>query len=176
MSSLKAQKQPQPQLQLLLGTLFSSPYALEAAAACLPALRAQQPKPLEAQQHHEREAHLADPVFGPRAPQITQQHVVESLLHSLLLASRERIPGFGYLCQSQQRGSSHGTFSSPLLRLLRRVCLWYYYRVMFDPLDQLLALTSGCELLFQLMTPHQQLSCMADILLVLACPALEEHW
>jgi hypothetical protein len=47
---------------------------------------------------------------------------------------------------------------------------------MFDPLDQLLALTSSCELLFQLMTPHQRLSCMADILLVLACPALEEHW
>jgi hypothetical protein len=48
---------------------------------------------------------------------------------------------------------------------------------MFDPLDQLVALSSSYELLFQLMTPHQQLSCMADILLVLACPALQaDRW
>jgi hypothetical protein len=63
---------------------------------------------------------------------------------------------------------------SPLLRLLRHVSLWWYYRVTLDPLEQLVALSSSYELLFQLMTPHQQLSCMADILLVLACPALQD--
>jgi hypothetical protein len=40
----------------------------------------------------------------------------------------------------------------------------------------LLALNSSYELLFQLMTPHQQLSCMADVLLVMACPTLQGKW
>jgi hypothetical protein len=46
---------------------------------------------------------------------------------------------------------------------------------MFDPLEELVALSSSYELVFQLMTPHQQLSCMADILLVLACPVLQDQ-
>jgi hypothetical protein len=125
-------------------------------------------------------------LFGPRVPRPKQQHVTEKQLHALLISHLSRTPGFQHLLQfrtaagqadKQPAPAADAAASSPpLLRLLRRVCLWYYYRAMFDPLDQLLALTSGCELLFQLMTPHQQLSCMADILLVLACPALEEHW
>jgi hypothetical protein len=85
------------------------------------------------------------------------------------------------LCKRQQHAKQHtGTeqpaeLESPLLRLLRRVSLWWYYHVMFDPLEQLVALSSSYELLFQLMTPHQQLSCMANILLVLACPVLQEQ-
>jgi len=66
-------------------------------------------------------------------------------------------------------------YSSPLVCLLRRVALWYYDRVMFDPLDQLVQLNSSYELLFQLLTPHEQLSCMEDILMMLACPDLAQH-
>jgi hypothetical protein len=90
------------------------------------------------------------------------------------------------MCKPQQHSSGSASskggqneqpaaLNKPLLCLLRRVTLWYYYRVMFDPLDQLLALNSSYELLFQLLTPHQQLSCMADVLLVLACPTLEDQ-
>jgi hypothetical protein len=132
------------------------------------------------------QACLQDPsFFGPDASKVTQQAATAAQLHALLLSNCSRALGFSQLLklhnqthyqQSSVSSSTAGgssAFHSPLLRLLRRVALWWYYRVMFDPLDQLVALSSSYELLFQLMTPHQQLSCMADILLVLACPALE---
>jgi hypothetical protein len=121
---------------------------------------------------------------------VTEKDVRKAQLHALAISNRERAPGFSHLLKLCTAGKRAGTassgvavedacsaaFNSPLLRLLRRVALWWYYRVMFDPLDQLVALSSSYELLFQLMTPHQQLSCMADILLVLACPALQKQW
>jgi hypothetical protein len=145
----------------------------------------------KAQQHFEQQQHRQDAsFFGPGAPQVTDKQVTEAQQHELLLSHNERTPGFAHVLQSCKAGlGAHAStvdtssdekqqpaaFQSPLLRLLRRVSLWWYYRVMFDPLEQLVALSSSYELLFQLMTPHQQLSCMAEILLVLACPALQEH-
>jgi hypothetical protein len=100
--------------------------------------------------------------------------VINAQLHALLISNTNRLPGFSGLLQQQHLQDTDK--SSNLLCLLRRVVLWYYYRVMYDPLDQLLALNSSYELLFQLMTPHQQLSCMADVLLVMACPTLQGKW
>jgi hypothetical protein len=146
----------------------------------------------EAQQQHERKLHLQDQsLFGPHAVRVTENDVCRAQLHALAISNSERAPGFSHLLKLYTAGTRAGNtssgaavedessaaFHSPLLRLLRRVALWWYYRVMFDPLDQLVALSSSYELLFQLMTPHQQLSCMADILLVLACPALQaDRW
>jgi hypothetical protein len=125
-------------------------------------------------------------LFGPRMPRVDDQQLTEVQLHALLVNSICRDPGLGQLLhfctattldastQGAEAGQPAATQEGPLLRLLRRVALWWYYRVMFDPLDQLLALSSSYELLFQLMSPHQQLSCMADILLLLACPLLGE--
>jgi hypothetical protein len=145
----------------------------------------------KAQQHFEQQQHRQDTsLFGPGAPHVTDKQVTEAQQHALLLSHNERTPGFAHVLQSCKAGlgphastvdtssdekQQPAAFESPLLRLLRRVSLWWHYRVMFDPLEQLVALSSSYELLFQLMTPHQQLSCMADILLVLACPALEEQ-
>jgi hypothetical protein len=137
----------------------------------------------EAQQLFERHQHLQDPsLFGPAAPPVMPWQLPLSAVNALLLNSSKE-PGFSRLhefCRpgaaAQASGSGTSSTDAPLLRLLRRVALWYYSRVMFDPLEQLLAVTRDCELLFQLMTPHQQLSCMADILVVLACPVLlQEH-
>jgi hypothetical protein len=144
----------------------------------------------KAQQHFEQQQHLQDgSIFGPKAPKATRQSAAEAQLHALLYSHSNTNPGFSYMLKThaavhdtaQQSSKPAGkqavqsACESPLLRLLRRVSLWWYYRVMFDPLEQLVALSSSYELLFQLMTPHQQLSCMADILLVLACPALQEQ-
>jgi hypothetical protein len=97
-------------------------------------------------------------------------------VQALLISNTRRLPGFTGLLQQHPLDLLDLRKLSPLLSLLRPVTLWYYYRVMFDPLDQLLALNSSYELLFQLLTPHQQLSCMADVLLVLACPTLQDDW
>jgi hypothetical protein len=138
------------------------------------------------QQCYEQQVHLQDPtVFGPEAPLVTERNVIEAQLNALLLSNSSKHPGFAQL-QSLCATRSAGTpgqeqqlhlwgVNAPLMCLLRRVTLWYYYRVMFDPLNQLLALNSSYELLFQLMTPHQQLSCMADVLTVLACPVLQDQ-
>jgi len=148
------------------------------------------PSTQDAQQYFERAVHLqSNGVFGPHAPKTNSAQAKSAELHALLLSHSKRVPGLSEvlrLCKSHQqsskKASSHeqqqpSPCSSPLLRLLRRVSLWYYYRVMFDPLDQLVQLNSSYELLFQLLTPHQQLSCMADILLVLSCPALAgQRW
>jgi len=79
--------------------------------------------------------------------------------------------------QSQHAGStSVGLvgFTAPLVRLLRRVALWYYYQVAYSSPAQLAELQwrLQTELLFQLMVPHSQLAAMSDVLVVLACPAL----
>ena len=145
--------------------------------------------PAKAQQAFELQLHQQDPtVFGPAAPQATEKQAIEAQQQAILLSHSDKTPGLQQLLQActatkasststteQPASGASSAFDGPLLRLLRRVALWWYYRVMFDPLEQLLALSSSYELLFQLMTPHQQLSCMADILLVLACPALEQH-
>jgi hypothetical protein len=134
-----------------------------------------------AQQHYEQKVaiHASAPLFGTNAPKAKQQkHALEAQISALLHSNSSKAPGFSQLVSMLQAPNADGAvegFESPLLRLLRRVSLWWYYRVMFDPLEQLVALSSSHELLFQLMTPHQQLSCMADILLVLACPVLHEH-
>ena len=136
----------------------------------------------KAEQHFERSLQQQEPgAFGPDPPANNQKAALKSLLNALAFSNSKRTPGFGCLpalLQQQdplQQGDTQRAFDSALLRLLRRVSLWWYYRVMFDPLEQLVALSSSYELLFQLMIPHQQLSCMADILLVLACPALQEQ-
>jgi hypothetical protein len=149
------------------------------------------PAPLEGQQHYERKIHQQFPaLFGPKAPDSSPQRAAESFIQALLSSNKHKTPGFAHLlqlCKLQQHSSGSTevisgqreqaeSLNRPLLCLLRRVVLWYYYRVMYDPLDQLLALNSSYELLFQLMTPHQQLSCMADVLLVMACPTLQETW
>jgi hypothetical protein len=137
---------------------------------------------------------LSPEVFGPALPRVSDKRLTEAQLHALLASSNSKTPGFRQLLQFSRLASTHSSKAdgvdsdfedevppteqqqeSPLLRLLRRVSLWWYYRVMFDPLAQLVALSSSYELLFQLMTPHQQLSCMADILLVLACPFLDHQ-
>jgi hypothetical protein len=133
-----------------------------------------------AQQHYEQKVaiHASVPLFGPSAPKAKQHKALEAQIHALLHSNSSKVPGFSQLVSMLQAPNAGGAvegFDSPLLRLLRRVSLWWYYRVMFDPLEQLVALSSSYEQLFQLMTPHQQLSCMADILLVLACPVLHEH-
>jgi hypothetical protein len=145
----------------------------------------------KAGQLFEKQQHLRDPtLFGPRIARVKEKHVTEAQVHALLISNISRSPGFQNILQyrikpqaepqtdakKQQGQQKPQPPDTPLLRLLRRVALWWYYRVMFDPLDQLVALSSSYELLFQLMTPHQQLSCMADILLVLACPTLDEKW
>lgn len=135
----------------------------------------------KAQQQFEQQMHLRQPgLFGPAAPRVTQQQVLECHVHALL-ANQSKTPGFSQLLTLMETSSEGGqeqqqAFNSPLLRLLRRVAHWWYYDVMFAPLDQLLQLSSNYELLFQLLTPHQQLSCMADILLLLACPVLGDDW
>jgi hypothetical protein len=138
--------------------------------------------PNKSEQHFERSLQQQEPgVFGPDAPANNQKAALKSLLNALAFSNSNRTPGFGGLqamlqqLDPQQQANKQRAFDSALLRLLRRVSLWWYYRVMFDPLEQLVVLSSSYELLFQLMTPHQQLSCMADILLVLACPALQEQ-
>ena len=137
---------------------------------------------------------LSPEVFGPALPRVSDKRLTEAQLHALLASSNSKTPGFRQLLQFSRLASTHSSKAdgvdsdfedevppteqqqeSPLLRLLRRVSLWWYYRVMFDPLAQLVALSSSYELLFQLMTPHQQLSCMADILLVLPCPFLDHQ-
>ena len=159
-------------------------------------LAGREPNTATASQLYERQQHLQDPgLFGPRAPKVKQKQVTEAQLHSLIISNSEKLPGFAELielCKPPAVADSGNHLNtpadtggvtdyqsteacSPLLRLLRRVSLWWYYRVMFDPLEQLVALSSSYELLFQLMTPHQQLSCMADILLVLACPVLQDQ-
>jgi hypothetical protein len=60
--------------------------------------------------------------------------------------------------------------NSPLVLLLRRVANWWLYHVAYDAPAHVAWLARDCELLFRLMAPQQQLACMADILLVLACP------
>lgn len=141
-----------------------------------------------AQQYTEQQQHLQDgKVFGPQAPKVSPQSVVKAQIHALLHGHSNATPGFSHMLQTHaavhsdtpQRDAgqqpAESVFESPLLRVLRRVSLQWYYRVMFDPLEQLVAISSSYELLFQLMTPHQQLSCMANILLVLACPVLQEQ-
>jgi hypothetical protein len=142
------------------------------------------PSSIEAGQAYERALHLAHPgFFGRHAPKVTQQHVTESLVHSLLLSNSSKVPGFSGLLQQhgvRATDASDGAAAAsvaakpPLVQLLSRVAVRYYYHVMHNPLDVLLQLTAGCELLFQLLSPHQQLSCMADILMVLSCPTLEK--
>jgi hypothetical protein len=135
------------------------------------------------QQYYEQHVHLHDPtVFGPQAPLVTEKGVTEAQLSALLISNSSKNPGFEQLqklctpLHDQQQQQQQWAVNSHLMGLLRRVALWYYYHVMYDPLDQLLALNSSYELLFQLMTPHQQLSCMADVLTVLACPVLQHKW
>jgi hypothetical protein len=142
----------------------------------------------KAGQLYELQQHLRDPtLFGPRITRAKEKLVTEAQLHALLISNTSRSPGFHNILQYRNKpqaesqadakkkpGQQKPQSNTPLLRLLRRVALWWYYRVMFDPLDQLVALSSSYELLFQLMTPHQQLSCMADILLVLVCPVLDD--
>jgi hypothetical protein len=138
------------------------------------------------QQYYEQHLHLQDPtVFGPHAPLVTEKSVIDAQLNALLISNSSNHPGFqqlqklctlqGHIAALNNQQQRIWAVDTPLMRLLRRAALWYYYRVMFDPLDQLLALNSSYELLFQLMTPHQQLSCMADVLTVLACPVLQDQ-
>lgn len=159
-------------------------------------LAGSQPNLEDAEQLFERAQHLADPsLFGPRAPKTTAASVTEATLHALWFSGSSRVPGFDGLLDyigfedssssgsdgggdgaKQQEGGAGGASNpdrrSPIMRLLARVAARYAYHVLCDPLEQLLALTQDCELLFQLLTPHQQLTCMADIVAGLSCPAL----
>eukprot|EP00775_Hariotina_reticulata_P004147 gene4147-4396_t len=93
---------------------------------------------------------------------------------SATAATAAAAPG---VTQSKDAGSvSIGLvgINSPLVRLLQRVALWYYYQVAYSSPAQLAELQwrLQTELLFQLLMPHSQLAAMSDVLVMLACPGL----
>jgi hypothetical protein len=128
--------------------------ATDTGEQLLSKLAGREPNAATASQLFERQRHLQDPgLFGPRTPKIKQKHVTEAQLHSLIISNSEKSPGFAELIAlysppaiaDKQGGPRDQSTEAcrPLLRLLRRVSLWWYYRVMFDPLEQLVALGSS---------------------------------
>jgi hypothetical protein len=141
--------------------------------------------------HFEAALHLADPsLFCLTQHQQQQQQQVRrkrcrvASLRALLVNSSKH-PGFAQLplhrvppttTEQQQTSAAAAAAAglagvdSPLVLLLRRVASWWLYHVAYDAPAHVAWLARDCELLFRLMAPQQQLACMADILLVLACP------
>jgi hypothetical protein len=149
--------------------------------------------------HFEAALYLADPSLFNAAPhqqqqqQQQQQQAVNrrkcrsAALRALLVDSCKQ-PGFAQLPQhtvpateqqqlKQQAKDKEAKapaglagIDSPLVLLLRKVANWWLYHVAYGAPAHVAWLARDCELLFRLMAPQQQLACMADILLVLACP------
>lgn len=127
--------------------------------------------------HFEQRLHLNSEsrLYSQSSKPVTQLTCSRAILQSLAISS-SKLVGFQQLTQhvtpTADRQLGLVGFKSPLVVLLRRVSIWYYYHVMYSPPDVLLSVISGCELLFRLLTPHQQLEAMSEIVATLSSPAL----
>lgn len=127
--------------------------------------------------HYEQRLRLkgALELFVQSLQPVTESSYGRALLQSLAVSSNKLV-GFQQLTQhaTPTADAQLGLvgFQSPLVVLLRRVSMWYHYHVMYSPPEVLLSVVSGCELLFRLLTPHQQLEAMSEIVVTLSSPAL----
>jgi hypothetical protein len=115
--------------------------------------------------YYEQKAHIR---VAPQRERASVIQACKRAWYSNLWNCGKKDPGFRQLHQDHLAGDP----GRPLVLLMRHTAIWFYNWVLEtypNPPDRSTAPLAVCEPLFQLLTPHQQLYLVADVVSGLIC-------